>query len=321
MKIEDQIRSMIRQRGMSFRTENTYVAWYKRYVKFHKLRHPAQMGKDEIGAFLQHLAMNKRVAAATQSQALNALVFLYVQVFSRPYEEFSFRRAKKGKKLPVVLSKEEVQRFFSVMPEGTPKILISLMYGCGLRVSEALRLRVKDVDFENGLIWVRSGKGGHDRSLTMPANLRIRLEAQLKKARVMFDEDEMNGGARVYVKESLETKSDGGYSKHWSWYWLFPAARLSIDPRAVSGENLKRHHLLEAAVSKWIKRVVNEAAITKHVTAHVFRHSYATHLLQSGVDLRTIQEALGHSSVKTTEVYTHVLHAMNGKARSPLDDL
>ncbi|NJM38829.1 MAG: tyrosine-type recombinase/integrase [Akkermansiaceae bacterium] len=202
--------------------------------------------------------------------------------------------------------------------EGTPSVFARLLYGCGLRVNEGLRLRIKDVDFPNGLIWVRDGKGGKDRALTLPKNLIDALQRQIARARLLFDEDAAHGGARVFVEPALDRKYGGKLSRSWEWFWVFPTAERAVDPR--DGEQ-KRHHLLEGAPSKWIKKAAAKAGIAKKISAHVFRHSYATHLLQSGTDLRTIQEALGHSSVETTQIYTHVVRAMSGMARSPLDDL
>ncbi len=318
MKIEERLRGEIRRRGLSYRTEVCYVGWYKRFVRFHEMRHPDELGRPGIENFLHHLAIDKRVAAATQAQALNALVFLFGKVLGRDKEELVFTRAKRGKRLPIVLSMNELKVLLNGVKEGTPLLLISLLYGCGLRVSEGLRLRVKDVDFENEVIWIRGGKGDKDRAVTMPVKLVPSLKRQVAKARVIFEEDEAGGGARVQVGESLRRKYGGKIEADWAWFWIFPTHRRGIDPR----DGLeKRHHLLEGAVSNWLKKAVLGAGIEKRVTAHTLRHSYATHLLQRGTDLRTIQEALGHSSVKTTEVYTHVIHAMNGKAKSPLDDL
>jgi len=294
MKIEEKLRGEIRRRGMAFRTELAYVSWYKRFVRFHDMKHPEEMGRAEIERFLHDLAMNQGVRASTQAQALNALVFLFVRVLGREREELSFAQAKRGKRLPIVLSVNEVKRVLAEIPEGSPLLLVSLLYGCGMRVNEGLRLRIKDVDFENEVVWVRSGKGDKDRALAMPKSL------------------------LVYVEEGLNRKFGGQAESDWLWYWVFPMEKRAIDPR--DGRR-KRHHLLDATVSRWLKGAVGRAEIEKRVTAHTLRHSYATHLLQKGTDLRTIQEALGHSSVKTTEIYTHVIHAMAGKAKSPLDDL
>ncbi|WP_411825460.1 integron integrase [Luteolibacter sp. AS25] len=308
----------IRRRGLAKRTEDTYVGWYKRFVKFHGMRHPDMLGSRDVEYFLSYLAMEREVAASTQGQALNALVFLFDKVLGKPLEGINAVRAKKPRKLPVVLSKEEVKGLLGEIPEGVPRSLIGLLYGCGLRVTEGLRLRVKDLDFSNGVVWVRDGKGGKDRCVALPARLREALQRQVARARIFHEEDEAEGGSRVYVEKALDVKYGGKPSRSWEWYWVFPTLKRALDPR--DGE-LKRHHLLEGAVSQWLTAAVRRAGIAKKVSAHTLRHSYATHLLQNGTDLRTIQEALGHSSVKTTEVYTHVLHAMAGKAKSPLDEL
>lgn len=318
-KIEDQIRTMIKRRGMSYKTEQSYVSWYKRYVIYHGLKHPSELGEAEVEKFLNHLAVDRKVAAGTQNQAFNALVFLYRDVLKKNLEGVNSRRAKMKKKLPVVLSRDEIRMLFENSKPGLPSLMLRLLYGCGLRISEGLRLRVKDVDFENDCVWVRDGKGGKDRCLSMPENLKDELRRQVNKARLQFEEDvETYGESRVYVNESMDNKAGGQLSRSWVWFWVFPTAQRGVDPRDGEG---KRHHILEAAVSKWLKAATLKSGISKRVTAHVLRHSFATHLLQSGVDLRSIQELLGHANITTTEVYTHVIKAMTGKVKSPLDDL
>ena len=318
MRLEDEIRAEIRRRGMAYRTEETYVSWYKRFVRFHEMKHPRDLGPKAVEDFLKYLVMEREVAASTQAQALNALVFLFVQVLGQEKEEYAFRRAKRGRRLPEVLTTREVKEVLGVMHEGTPRILAGLLYGCGLRVSEGLKLRVKDLDFGNGLVWIREGKGNKDRCIKMPEKLRDGLLREVAKAKILHAEDEANGGARVWIRPSLVEKFGPTLPARWEWYWVFPAPRRANDPR---DGVLKRHHIQETTVSKWLKEAVRKTSITRRVTAHTLRHSYATHLLQKGVDLRTIQEALGHSSVKTTEIYTHVVHAISGRAESPLDDL
>ncbi len=319
MKIEEQIRVAIRRRGMAFRTECAYVSWYKRYVKFHGLRHPKELGEKGVEDFLNYLVGEKDVAAGTQNQAFNALLFLYREVLDIELKGVDAKRAKVKKKLPVVLSKDEIRRLLENTRVGLPSLMLRLLYGCGLRVSEGLRMRVKDVDFENDCIWVRDGKGGKDRCVGMPKNLRDGLERQVRQARIVFDEDvEEHGESRVYVAEAVDRKNKGTLSRSWEWFWVFPMMKRGVDPR--DGE-AKRHHILEGAVSKWLKAAVLKAGIERRVTAHVLRHSFATHLLQTGVDLRSIQELLGHENVTTTEIYTHVVKAMAGSVRSPLDDL
>jgi len=317
-ELERKLRAEMRRRGLAIRTEATYVGWYKRFVKFHGMRHPVGMGAEDVERFLTYLAMEREVAASTQGQALNALVFLFREVLGMPLEGIDAVRAKKPKKLPMVLCKDEVKRLLSEVPEGLPRSFIGLLYGCGLRVTEGLRLRVKDLDFGNGVLWVRDGKGGKDRCITLPVKLKEALERQVARARLMYEEDMAEGGARVYVAKALDLKNGGKISRSWEWFWVFPTAKRTTDPR---DGDLKRHHILEGAVTQWLTGAVKRAEIAKKVTAHTLRHSFATHLLQGGTDLRTIQEAMGHASVKTTEIYTHVLHAMAGKARSPLDEL
>ncbi len=319
VKIEDRMRTAMRRRGLSYRTEDNYVSWYKRYVIYHGRIHPAELGEAGVEKFLNYLAGEMNVAPGTQNQAFSALLFLYRDVLKMELVGVNSRRAKTKKKLPVVLSKDEVRDLFKGCRDGIPSLMIRLLYGCGLRVSEGLRLRVKDVDFGNDCIWVRDGKGGKDRCLSMPANLRGELERQVGRARLQYEEDVATyGESRVYVDKALDRKSGGKYSRSWEWFWVFPTALRGVDPR--DGED-KRHHLLEGAVSKWLKGAVAKAGIEKRVTAHVLRHSFATHLLQAGVDLRSIQQLLGHENLKTTEVYTHVLQAMTGRVQSPLDDL
>jgi len=317
--LEGQLRTVMRRCGMSYRTEGNYVSWYKRYVKYHGLRHPMDLGSEGVEDFLNYLALERNVAAGTQNQAFNALLFLYRQVLKVELVGVDAKRAKVKKKLPVVLSRDEIRELFDQARVGLPSLMLKLLYGCGLRVSEGLRLRVKDVDFENNCLWVRDGKGGKDRCLSMPESLKTELERQVTRAKLIFDEDVENyGESRVYVATAMDRKGQGKYSRSWEWFWVFPMMKRGVDPR--DGEE-KRHHILEGAVSKWLKSAATKAKIEKRVTAHVLRHSFATHLLQAGVDIRSIQDLLGHESVKTTQVYTHVLKAMAGKVKSPLDDL
>jgi len=318
-KLEDKMRALMRRRGMAIRTESSYVSWYRRFVKFHEMSHPLEVGRQGVKKFLDYLAVEQNVAPGTQNQAFNALVFLYREVLDAEFDGMDAKRAKMKKKLPVVLSRDEIRRLFEVVRPGIPSLVLQLLYGCGLRVSEGLRLRVKDVDFENSCVWVRDGKGGKDRCLALPENLRDMLKRQVRQSRIMFEEDvEVYGESRVYVDEAMDRKGQGKYSRSWEWFWVFPTALRGVDPR--DGEE-KRHHILEGAVSKWLKAAVEKAGIERRVTAHVLRHSFATHLLQSGVDLRSIQELLGHENVTTTEVYTHVVRAMAGRVKRPLDDL
>lgn len=319
MKLEDKIRTAIRRRDMAHTTEVAYIGWYKRYVRYHEMQHPSTLGNEGIEKFLNYLADEKKVSGSTQNQAFNALIFLYREVLKIDTVGINARRAKVKKKLPVVLSRDEVREIFKHTKVGLPSLMLRLLYGCGLRVSEGLRLRVKDVDFENECVWVRDGKGGKDRCLSMPANIKDELRRQVSRSRLLYEDDVATyGESRVYVNPSLDQKGGGKLSRSWEWFWVFPMSKRGVDPR--DGEE-KRHHILEAAVSKWLKAATVKAGIAKRVTAHVLRHSFATHLLQGGVDLRSIQELLGHENITTTEVYTHVVKAMAGKVKSPLDDL
>ncbi len=317
--IENRIRTEIKRQGMAYRTEEAYVSWYKRYVRYHGREHPSKLGGNGVETFLNYLAGEQNVAVGTQNQAFSALIFLYREVLKIEITGVDAKRPKVKKKLPVVLSRDEVRRLLKNTRAGIPSLMLRLLYGCGLRVSEGLRMRVKDLDLENDCIWVRDGKGGKDRCVSMPENIKSELERQLYRARLQYEEDvENHGESKVYVAEALDRKSGGNFSRSWEWFWLFPMMRRGLDPR--DGTE-KRHHILEGAVSKWLKSAVAKAGIEKRVTAHVLRHSFATHLLQAGVDLRSIQELLGHENLKTTEIYTHVVKAMAGKVKSPLDDL
>ncbi len=316
MKISERMKEKMRLMHYSVKTEAAYVAWYVRFVKFHGLRHPEEMGAAEVEAFLTDLAVNRRAGPSTQNQALNALAFLYGKVLERPLGEFSAMRAKRRPKLPVVLTPEEVCAVLSRLG-GAHATQAGLLYGCGLRLMECLSLRVKDVDLGAGTVTVRSGKGGKDRILTLPQTLRVPIERQLEHARELYERDLSEGRAGVALPWALEAKAPA-WGKSWEWFWLFPGEAHSVEPR--SGV-VRRHHVHEVGLSRAIARATEAAAIGKKVTAHTFRHSFATHLLMRGVNIRSIQELLGHANVQTTEVYTHVVQAMQGVIRSPLDDL
>ncbi|MFT5469688.1 MAG: integron integrase [Verrucomicrobiales bacterium] len=317
MKIEDRIREAIRLRHYSRRTEATYVGWYKSFVRhFEPIRHPEEMGAPEVQAFLTHLAVNRDVAAATQNQALNALVFLYREVLGKELEGIDALRARKKPRLPVVLTSDEVKRLLGEL-RGEGAIATKLLYGCGLRLQESLRLRVKDLDLEGGTLTVRQGKGDKDRMLSLPRNMAEELERQTQFGRQLHDSDRETGLPGVAMPTALERKAPA-WAESWEWFWVFPSRSISRDPR--SGVE-RRHHLHEVTVSRAIQVAARAAKLSKKVTARTLRHSFATHLLLKGVDLRSIQELLGHSDVRTTEVYTHVVKAMRGEIASPLDDL
>lgn len=318
MRFEDRITAELRKRGMAYRTEMTYVSWYKRFVRFHKMTHPDDLNKGHIESFLNYLSLEKEVSAATQSQALNALVFFFVKVLDRSAEEYKFVRGKVKRRVPVVLTKEEVRELLQAVPIGKGRTFLGLLYGCGLRVSEGLRLRVKDVDFGNKILSVLDAKGD-DRCVSLPERLEEGLRRELSQAQYFYDLDQQSDReSLIYVPPALNRKYGGNLSRQWKWYWMFPSKKPAIDPR---GGEERRHHISEAWVSAVIKNALKKTTINKKVSAHTLRHSYATHLLQDGVDLRTIQEALGHRNLTTTEIYTHVLKSLNHEAKSPLDTL
>lgn len=275
------------------------------------------MGEAEVEAFLTDLAVRGRVAPGTQNQALNALVYLYKHVLERPLGNISALRARPRDRLPVVLTVAEVKAILEAIPSGECALQARLLYGCGLRLMECLRLRIKDLDIEGGCLTVRGGKGDKDRAVTLPESLKADLRQQLAYSRSLYEADFANRAGGVAMPSALDTEAPA-WGKSWGWFWVFPADHHSTDP--VSGV-VRRHHTHEANLSRAIQRATRVAAIPKKVTAHTFRHSFATHLLMRGVNIRSIQEILGHANVQTTEVYTHVVKAMQGEVKSPLDDL
>ena len=317
MKLEDKMREVMRFKHYSLRTEECYVGWYRQFVRFHELRHPEEMGAAEVEAFLTHLAVKRRVVAATQNQALNAIVFLFREVLEKPFEGVDAMRAQQSKRLPVVLSVEEMRKVLMVMT-GEEAVMGKLLYGCGLRVMECLRLRVKDVDLSGGKVEVRGGKNDKDRALTMPKSVVGLLEAQLKRCRVIYEKDREEGVAGVYLPGAYDVKSPTA-GKSWPWFWLFPSGKRSVDPRADGLE--RRHHAHEARVGRALATAVKVAGLEKKVTAHTLRHSFATHLVLRGVDIRSVQELLGHADIRTTMIYLQLARAMRGEITSPLDDL
>jgi len=316
-RLLDQLRERIRYDHYSLKTEQSYVQWVRRFVHFHALRHPKEMGGPEVEAFLAHLACTRQVSASTHHQALCALLYLYRAVFGveLPWMQ-SIGRPRQRARVPVVLSRDEVARLFAALPPDEPPLL-RLLYGAGLRIMEGLRLRIKDLDFDRRVIVVRDGKGGKDRVVMLPASLTDSLRAQVARSRAVWAEDRAAGRAGVWLPQALETKFPRAASG-WAWHWVFPAPALAVDPR--SGIE-RRHHLYEQRVSRTLARAVAQAGIPKKVTAHTLRHSFATHLLEAGVDIRRVQELLGHSDVSTTMIYTHVLASSAAGLASPLDSL
>ena len=316
-KLLDQVRQVIRRKGYSYKTEKSYVGWIKRFILYHGKRHPRDMGPTEIEQFLTHLAVDLNVAASTQNQALQAILFLYREVLQRPIDtELNYLYAKRPKRLPVVLSRDEVQRVLSAM-EGTPKLVVQLLYGSGLRLIEALRLRIKDVDFDQQYILVRDGKGFKDRVTILPQTLVSDLKEQIQRSRMIYEQDLRNGYNGVSLPYAIERKYRNA-PREWGWQYVFPSTQLARDPRTGL---LKRHHLHESAIQRAVRRAAQLTGIDKHVTPHVFRHSFATHLLEAGYDIRTVQELLGHKDVKTTMIYTHVMRRGPFAVHSPLDTI
>jgi len=314
-KLLDQVRDKLRVKHYSIRTEHAYVDWIKRYIIFHGKRHPKNMGARDIEAFLTHLAVAGKVAASTQNLAKSSILFLYREVLEiqLPWLD-NVTQAKAPKRLPVVLTVNEVQAVLSRL-SGTHALIASLLYGGGMRLMEAVRLRVKDVDFARHEILVREGKGNKDRVTMLPEAVAAPLKAHLVKVKALHKEDLAQGYGEVYLPFALDKKYPKA-GREWAWQYVFPSKNLSVDPR--SGKT-RRHHVDEKGVQRAVKQAVRDAELTKPATPHTLRHSFATHLLQSGYDIRTVQELLGHSDVSTTMIYTHVLNKGGKGVVSPLD--
>ncbi len=314
-RLLDRIRQQARLRHLSFRTEEAYVQWVRRFVVFHGRRHPRELGAVEIAAFLTHLAVDRHVTASTQGQALSALVFLYRQVLGLDVPDLdALVRARRPQRLPVVLTPEEVHALLEQL-RGTPRLVASLLYGSGLRLLEALRLRVKDVDFSRRQILVRSGKGDRDRAVPLPERLAPELRAHLDGVRRLHERDRAAGRGEVWLPHALAHKLPRAAGE-WPWQWLFPSSRLSRDP---GSGRLRRHHLHETAVQRAVRAAGLRRDLAKRATNHGFRHNFATPLHEAGYDLPTVQTLLGHRSVATTMIYTHVLRRGALAVRSPLD--
>jgi len=316
-KLLDILVDKIRTKHYSRSTEKTYYYWCKNYILYHNKKHPKDMGKDHIERFLTHLAVEKNVAASTQNQAFNSILFLYKEVLGIELKDMNIQayRAKERKKIPVVLSIEEVKQILTNIT-GINYIIISLLYGCGLRIKEALRLRVKDIDFEYNNIYIFDSKSTKDRIVPLPLKLKEQLKEQIKRVETIHKKDLLDGYGSVYLPHNLAKKYRYSH-KDIKWQYLFPASKLSYDKR----ENItRRHHIHEVNINRAIKKAILLCNIYKRVTAHTFRHSYATHLLQNGADIRSIQELLGHKSIETTMIYTHVVKELNkDMIQSPLD--
>ena len=314
-KLLDQVRDVIRRKHYSIRTEQAYIDWIKRFIIYHRKRHPGEMAEEEVAEFLTHLARDLNVAASTQNQALSALLFLYKEVLKHEIGWLEkVERAKKPPKLPVVLSRGEVKEIFRHL-HGLPKLMAGLLYGSGLRLMECVRLRIKDIDFALAQITVRDARGGKDRVTMLPLNLSEPLRRHLSRVKAQHEQDVEDGFGSVHLPFSLARKSPNAAGE-WAWQYVFPSSRLSIDPR--SGQK-QRHHIAEGVLQSALKRAVDAAGIVKRANCHSLRHSFATHLLTKGYDIRTVQELLGHKDVSTTMIYTHVLNRPGIGVKSPLD--
>jgi integron integrase len=314
-RLLEQLRDAIRRLHYSPRTEETYVHWVKRFIYFSGKRHPAGLGAAEVTAFLNYLARDRDVAAATQNQALSALLFLYKEVLRQPLPWLDeLDRARRQARVPTVLTREEVSRLLAAI-QGTKWLMASLLYGAGLRLRECLKLRVKDIDFGYRQIVVRDGKGAKDRVTMLPATLVEPLKAQLRCAKEMHERDLRDGYGDVELPHALARKYPRAQYE-WGWKFVFPSHKLSVDPRTGV---IRRHHVYENYLIRGVARAARAAGIAKHVSCHTLRHSFATHLLERGYDIRTVQELLGHADVSTTMIYTHVLKRGGAGVASPLD--
>jgi integron integrase len=316
-RLLDRVRERIRVLHLSGRTETAYVDWIRRFILFHGKRHPGEMGVAEIESFLTHLAIERKVSASTQNQALAALLFLYKRVLEIDLPRLSdVTRAKPSRRLPVVLTTREVRELLLHL-DGTMHLFVSLLYGTGLRLLEGLRLRVKDVEFERRELVVRGGKGDKDRVTMLPEDLLLPLKRQIDHAKTLHERDLADGFGQVWLPQALSEKYPRA-GRQWGWQYVFPSPNRSTDPE--SGRE-RRHHLLEETIQRAVRTAASRAGIEKPCTPHVLRHSFATHLLQAGYDIRTVQELLGHADVSTTMVYTHVLNKGGKAVVSPLDRL
>jgi integron integrase len=315
-KLLDRVRWHLRVKRYSIRTEKTYVDWIRRYILFHKKRHPAEMGEKEIAAFLSHLAIDGRVAASTQNQAFSALLFLYQQVLERKLEFIAgVERVRRPPKLPVVFTRDEARLVIAQL-EGDYRLMVELLYGAGLRLMELLRLRIKDIDFGYNQVIVRASKGMRERRSILPGTVKQPLQLHLSRVRAIHQSDVVRGCGAVHLPFALSRKYPGA-SKDWRWQYLFPALKLSVDPRS---RELRRHHFAEKNLQNAVKNAIRRAGLSKAASCHTFRHSFATHLLEQGTDIRAVQELLGHKDISTTMVYTHVLNKPGLGIRSPVDD-
>lgn len=316
-RLMDQVRETMRFHHYAYSTEKNYIQWILRYIRFNDRRHPKDMGKQEIERFLSHLAMNRDVSASTQNQALSAILFLYKEVLKLPVaENIRARRATKQKRLPTVLSRTEVQSILENL-DGSHRLIVQIMYAAGLRITETLQLRVQDFDFDNEQLYIRNSKGGKDRMTLFPRMLHAPMHRQIEKASRLHQQDLARGFGEVSLPHALSRKYPNA-GRTLGWQFVFPSTTLSADPR---NGLVQRYHLHISAVRKALSRAKNRTGITKRISTHVFRHSFATHLLEDGANIRLVQTLLGHKDIKTTEVYTHVMSKSLSGIKSPLETL
>lgn len=314
-KILDLVRESIRLKHYSIRTEEAYVNWIKRYILFHNKKHPVDLSEVHIRKYLSHLAVKQKVAASTQNQALNAIVYLYKNILKIELGDLgTIERAKRSRSIPVVFSQTEAKNVLDNM-SGVNKLMASLLYGTGMRLMECVRLRIKDVDFGNNQILVRDGKGNKDRITVLPEKLKEILKIQIKRVKLTHQQDLLEGFGTVHLPNALSKKYPSA-GKSIGWQFIFPASKVSKDPRS---DKVHRHHIHESLLQKAVNKAIKKTKIEKPASCHTFRHSFATHLLENGYDIRTVQDLLGHANVKTTMIYTHVLNKGGLAVKSPLD--
>lgn len=316
IKFIDQLRAFIRYRNLTWKTEKTYVHWVYRFIKFHRNKHPSEMGPSHIEEFLSYLSTDRDVAINTQKIALNAVIFMFTQFMGRSVEGLNYKYSKSPRRLPTIFSASEIRNIFE-LAKPPYKLMFGLLYGSGLRIAECLNLRVLDIDIENRVLLVRSGKGRKDRSTLLPGSLIESLETQIRKVELMHSCDLQDGFGEVYLPHALARKFPNA-ARELKWQFIFPSTRVGPCPRTGV---IRRHHLHQTCVSKHLRKIVRELRIRKYVTLHTFRHSFATMLLERGYDLRTIQELLGHTDVKTTEIYTHIVKRGKLGVVSPIDQI
>ena len=316
-KLLDQVRDRLRLKHYSIRTEQAYIGWIKRYILFHNKKHPNDMGAQEIEEFLTYLAVKQKVAHSTQNQALNAVIFLYREILGTELKDpIDAIRAKRPQRLPTVLNQKETQKLLNAM-DGIHRIMALLLYGSGLRLMECIRLRVKDIDFDKNQMIVRDGKGAKDRITVLPENVKADLKGHIERVKLLHNDDLGKGFGEVYLPYALERKYKNA-SRKWIWQYVFPSKSLSKDPRS---NKTRRHHVHASTLQKAVKQAAKLTKINKQVSCHTLRHSFATHLLEAGYDIRTVQELMGHSDVSTTMIYTHVLNRPGIAVKSPADAL